>query len=203
MRILLLSLLLSFSFSASAANLQGVGVFETLNKPWFMVGLYVEHSQPEVTNRLELRVIEEKISQQRFRQLWVDALSIAHKDNVWERHVDEFEQFFSVLQGPLKLNDQLVIERQLDESILKINLREHARFSAEFMDVLATSMTGKIVLSPKLKAGLLGELPRKETESLMRNYERMSPSLGRIAETARWLRLRSTTASNLASTPNA
>lgn len=206
MRFLLLCILtLSFSLSAHAADLQGVGVFETLNKPWFMVGLYTSKSQPGVTHRLEFRVVEQRISQQRFRQLWVEALSVAHGEGVWEKHADEFEQFFSILQGPLQANDQLVMERQADETILKINLREHTRFSSDFIEVLASSMTGKIVLSPQLKAGLLSELSRKQTESLLREFDRMSPSLGRIAETARWLRMPSTsTAVNkIASTPNA
>ena len=136
-----LMLLLFFSFSAQAASLQGVGVFETLNKPWFMVGLYSSNSQPEVVDRLEIRVVEEKISQHRFRKLWVEALAVAHHDKVWQQHDHEFEHFFSILHGPLKLNDQLVLEREGDETILNINLREHARFSAEFIDVLAASLT--------------------------------------------------------------
>lgn len=202
MRLLLLFLSLSLTFSASAANLQGVGLFETLNKPWFMVGLYVDNNQPEQVNRLEFRVVEDKISQQRFRQLWVETLAIAHGDDVWNQHADEFERFFSIIQGPLKANDQLVFERDQDSAVLKINLREHAQFSAGFLDVLSGSMTGKIVQSPQLKTGLLGELPRPEARQLLREYERMSPSLGRIAETTRWLRVRTTAAGNMTHTPN-
>lgn len=200
MRFLLLSLL--FSFSANAANLQGVGVFETLNKPWFMVGLYVDSNQPEIPQRIEFRVIEDKISQQRFRQILVEAIAVAHEENIWQKHADELERFFSALQGPLRVNDRLVLERQGDESVLNINLLEHARFSAEFIDVLTISMTGKIVLSSQLRAGLLGELPNDKTQSLKRKFDLISPSLGRIAETARWLRARSTAVNNLASTPN-
>ncbi len=202
MRLLVSSFILFFLVNvANAANLQGVGVFETLNKPWFMVALYVDKSQPQNTNRLEIRVIERQISQQRFRQLWMDALAIAHQDNVWEKHDNEFELFFSILQGPLQINDQLVLERHDNESVLKINLREHARFSSDFIEVLTVSLTGKIVLSPQLKTGLLGELPRKEAGNLLRDFDRLSPSLSRIAETARWLRMRSASMNNLASTP--
>src|SRR5690554_2343933 len=186
MRFLLLSLLFFLSFSATAANLQGIGVFETLNKPWFMVGLYVD----------------KRISQQRFRQLWVEALAVAHEDSTWKKYEEEFEQFFSILQGPLKANDHLELERNSSATVLKINLREHAQFSPDFIEVLATSMIGKIVLSPQLKTGLLGELPRKEANQLLRSFERMSPSLGRIAETSRWLRTPTTAVNNLASTPN-
>lgn len=201
MRFLLLSLFLSFS--ANAASLQGVGVFETLNKPWFMVGLYSSNSQPDIVDRLELRVMEEKISQHRFRKLWVEALAVSHHESVWQKHANEFELFFSILHGPLKLNDQLVLEREGEEAVLSINLREHARFSAEFIDVLATSMTGKIVLSPELRAGLLGEISSKERRDLLRDYDRLSPSLGRISETARWLRQRSAETQKLAGTPSA
>lgn len=202
MRFLLLSLLFFLSFSASAANLQGVGVFETLNKPWFMVGLYVDKNQPQEVSRLEFRVVEQRISQQRFRQLWVEALAVAHEDSTWKKYEEEFEQFFSILQGPLKANDHLELERSSSATVLKINLREHAQFSPDFIEVLATSMIGKIVLSPQLKTGLLGELPRKEANQLLRSFERMSPSLGRIAETSRWLRTPTTAVNNLASTPN-
>lgn len=201
MRFLLV--LLFFSFPVHAATMQGVGVFETLNKPWFMVGLYSNNSQEEVVNRLEIRVLEERISQHRFRKLWVEALAVASDDNVWQKQGQQFERFFSILYGPLKLNDQLVLKREGDEAVLSINLREHARFSADFLDVLVGSLTGKIVLSPQLRAGLLGELSSKEKRDLLRDYDRLSPSLGRISETARWLRMRSDKPSKLVSTPNA
>lgn len=183
-----LLLLLLLSSPVLGADLQGVGVFTTLDKPWFLTGLYTnKEKQPQ---KLEFRIVQEKISAYRFRQLWLDAFAVAHHDLVWERYQNDLDTFFAVLQGPLQSNDHVVIEQQTDATLVHINYREHARLSVDFLPLLVSTLTARIAPVPELRAGLLGELPAAEQRNLMRDYDRASPELRRIAETARWLRKR-------------
>lgn len=202
MRFVLLALSMFFSLSVSASSLQGLGMFEVLNKPWFMVGLHSERSQPGITSSIEIRIVEERITQQRFRQLWIDAFAISLSDEVWQRHAADFEHIVSLLHGPLLASDQIVLERQGRESVLSINLKEHARYSSELIDVIVTALTNRVVLSSTLRAGLLGQLSDKEARDLNRDFYRLIPSLSRIAETSRWLRVKSSQVNNLAGSPS-
>lgn len=171
-----------------ASELQGVGMFSTLNKPWFMVGVYQDaENQPQ---RLELRMVEEKISAYRFRQLWLEAFAVAHPDDVWTRHQTDLDAFFALWQGPLQRNDHLVIEGQPGVTLVHINYREHARLSADFLPLLMATLTARIAPVPELRAGLLGELPAPQKRLLLRDFELLAPELPRVAETARWLRKR-------------
>lgn len=181
-----------FFSSVQAAELQGVGMFSILNKPWFFTGLYQQDGQPA---RLEFRIIEEKITPNRFRQLWQQAFAVAHEEDVWQQYQDDLEQFFSLLQGPLQSRDQLQVEQQNDATVVSINYREHARLSEEFLPLLVQTLTARITLVPELREGLTGQQPAAEQRDLLRDYDRAQPSLGRIAETARWLRKRQQAAS--------
>lgn len=182
-----------FFTSAQAAELQGVGVFSTLEKPWFLTGLYTDKEQQP--QRLEFRIVEEKITPYRFRQLWQQAFAVAHENDVWQQHQQDLEQFFSVLHGPLQTNDQLLVEQQDGSTVVSINYREHARLSEEFLPLLVQTLTARITLVPELREGLTGQQPAAEQRDLLRDYDRAQPSLGRIAETARWLRQRQQAAS--------
>lgn len=181
-----------FFSSVQAAELQGVGMFSTLNKPWFFTGLYQQDGQPA---RLEFRIVEEKITPYRFRQLWQQAFAVAHENDVWQQHQQDLEQFFSVLHGPLQTNDQLLVEQQDGSTVVSINYREHARLSDDFLPLLVQTLTARITLVPELREGLTGQQPAAEQRDLLRDYDRAQPSLGRIAETARWLRQRQQAAS--------
>jgi len=66
-----------FFSSVQAAELQGVGMFSTLNKPWFFTGLYQQDGQPA---RLEFRIVEEKIMAFNLLKLEKVVLSIAEKE---------------------------------------------------------------------------------------------------------------------------
>lgn len=187
------------SFQVQAAELQGVGIFQTLNKPWFLAALYTTEvstadkpaaaqTAPTQPQRLEFKVVEEKISAYRFRQLWQEAFAVVHSDDVWKTYSADLNAFFDLLKGPLKANDHLIIEHNADAAVITLNYREHARLSPAFLSLLVTTLTARIAPIPELKAGLLGELPASETKSLLLQYDRGEPTLRRIAETARWLR---------------
>ncbi|UXD88036.1 MULTISPECIES: hypothetical protein [Thalassolituus] len=188
---------LIWSVHSQAAELQGVGIFQTLNKPWFLTALYTtevsaadksavtEAPQPE---RLEFKVVEDKISAYRFRQLWQEAFAVVHGDDIWNTYAADLGVFFDLLKGPLKTNDHLIIEQNNGAAVVSLNYREHARLSSGFLPLLVSTLTARIAPIPELKAGLLGELPASEAKTLLLKYDRGEPSLRRIAETARWLR---------------
>lgn len=187
-----LLLLLSFSCSAlsQSTELKGVGRFETLDNPWFLVALYGETNQQDklVADKLELKVVEEKVSVRRFRQLWQDVFAVGADRQQWLKHSNDLSRFLELTRGPLKTNDYVVIERQGDEAVVSINYREHARLSAEFLTLMVDTLTARIAPIPELREGLLGMLPDAEQDQLVRQFIRGEPSLGRISETARWLR---------------
>lgn len=187
---------LIWSFQCQADELQGVGIFQTLNKPWFLTALYTapvgteshESASAVAPQRLEFKVVEEKISAYRFRQLWQEAFAVVHSDDVWTTYAADLNTFFALVKGPLKANDHLTIEHDGDAAVVTLNYREHARLSASFLPLLVSTLTARIAPIPELKAGLMGELPASEAKSLLLKYDRGEPSLRRIAETARWLR---------------
>lgn len=180
-----LVLLLCFCMPLQAEELKGVGLFQTLNKSWFMTALYMKQEQP---SRLELRIMEDKLSAFRFRELWLDALAVGGTSESRQRISGEIDAFLSVMRGPLRENDRVVISQDRDDTIVAINYREHLRLSAEFLPLMVAALTNRIALVPELRTALLGQLPDDQQQSLLRSFDRMSPSLGRVAETARWLR---------------
>ncbi len=175
-----------------AADLQGVGMFQTLDKPWFLVALYTAQpgadEQQAQAEKLELKVVEDKISVRRYRQLWKEVFAVAQDRDVWQTYAGDLNNFFELIKGPLKANDQLVIEATTDATVVSINYREHARLSPGFLPLVVATLTARIAPIPELRDGLLGTLPEDRSRTLLRQMDKGEPTLGRISETARWLR---------------
>lgn len=181
-----------------AADLKGVGLFETLDKPWFATALYVggrgqqrdavpaKEPWQSLPQRLELKVVEDGISQRRFRQLWQDALSAVSTESLTA--TKDISRFLNAVKGPLKQHDYLVLKQEKDHVSLTINYYEHARLSVDFLRALVGVLTAKIAPVPALKHGLLGKLPKERMRVIQRTLDQGEPSLHRIAQTARWLR---------------
>lgn len=182
--------LLSMTSTAATTQLQGIGRFETLNNPWFLLALYGqtdEHGRRSV-ERLEMKVVEDKLTVRRFRQLWQDVFAVGADRDQWHSHSDDLSRFLELTRGPLKADDFMVFERIGRDVVVSINYREHSRLSAEFLDVLVSTLTGRIAPIPQLRDGLLGLLPDSEQAQLQRQFSSREPTLGRISETGRWLR---------------
>ncbi|WP_420591312.1 hypothetical protein [Bacterioplanoides sp.] len=212
---LFLLLTMTFASVTSAADLKGVGLFETLDKPWFATALYTQDryerldlsgeqadsedtaETPALPMRLEFKVVEASISQRRFRQLWIDALSAVDHDSL-QGHQD-FTRFLGAVKGSLQQHDYLVLKQEKDHVSLSINYHEHARLSADFLNTLVTVLTAKISPVPALKHGLLGKLPKDTLRGIQRTFDHGEPTLHRISQTARWLRLPQQQSTTLAS----
>ncbi|MAK90977.1 MAG: hypothetical protein CMI08_15605 [Oceanospirillaceae bacterium] len=185
---------------AQATQLQGVGSFQILNEPVFVVGLFAQdnrfaagqkqQNEAAVAEKLEFKVVDDKISIRRYRQLWQDVFAVAQGRDVWDAHSADLQTFFQVIKGPLVNNDQIVLERKDSATIVSVNYRQHAVLSAEFLDLMVSTLTARIAPVPELRAGLLGELPADESNDLLRQFDRSEPTLGRISQTARWLRIK-------------
>ena len=190
MRIFTVLLMSLFVTSVQASELKGVGLFQTLDNPWFLVALYEDKRQPELgAEKLQFKVVEDKISVRRYRQLWQDVFAVGQERNVWQEFGGDLQAFFQMVKGPLQQNDMLVIERKNGATVVSINYREHLRLNPQFMDVLVSTLTGRISALPELRDGLLGTLPDGEEKRLLRQFDKGEPTLGRISETGRWLRL--------------
>ncbi|MAD43399.1 MAG: hypothetical protein CMH98_00200 [Oceanospirillaceae bacterium] len=196
MRYLLTILLMTVSGLAQSTQLQGVGSFEILNQPLFVVALYAgedyasEAKAKPAPEKLEFKVVDEKISIRQYRKLWQEVFAVAQDRQVWQTYSSDLQTFFQVIKGPLINNDQIVLERRDSATVVSVNYRQHAVLSAEFLDLMVATLTARIAPVPELRAGLLGLLPEEENDDLLRQFDRSEPTLGRISETARWLRMK-------------
>jgi len=195
---------LLLAISANAADLKGIGMFETLDKPWFATALYVQDKYGEqqteqdasqgsdsasaIPERLEFKVVEDKISQRRFRQLWLDVLAVVQDQRLLQN--GDMDEFLGAVKGSLKQNDHLVLKQEDDYVSLTINYHEHARLSRDFLASLVDVLIARIAPIPELKHGLMGTLPRDELRGIQRAFDKGEPSLHRISQTSRWLRIK-------------
>tara|TARA_B110001454_G_scaffold46200_1_gene45385 strand:- start:1596 stop:2288 length:693 start_codon:yes stop_codon:yes gene_type:complete len=200
--ILSISLIL-FAFSiashagdAEAAELQGYGAFSQLNKDWMLLALYSDAvedaSQTPTPQRLEIKIVTEKFSQRRFRQLWLDALVVEHGPEKMDSIQAEMTEFFNILQGPLKQGDALVISRSEIEGLpitdVTLNYHNLAQLSESFLDTLVQSLVGKHPPTQALKTGLMGHQKLRDQTNIAIRFGRLEPTLPRIAEISRWSR---------------
>lgn len=193
-RLLLTMLGTTMAVAANAADLEGIGVFETLNQPWFITALYSD-SDPVVARadgrpaqRLELKVVEKKISARKFAQLWTDALAVVQSPANLAKIDADLVRFTSVVRGELKEGDHIVLEQRGEKVVVSLNYRDHAELSADFLPMLVNTLTARIAPIPQLKLGLTGGLPADQVRQLLNDFDSTEPSLRRISQTSRWLR---------------
>lgn len=176
------------------AKLQGYGAFTSLNKDWMLMALYadpVDEAKGITTpQRLEIKISTEKFSQRRFRSLWLNALAIEHGAEKMAAMQGELNQFFDLIQQPLLSGDTLIIERtQSGDSTsneIKINYHTLANLSSEFLPFIVNSLVGQHPPTQALKAGLMGEESLRVQTNLSIRFDRLEPTLPRIAEVSRW-----------------
>jgi hypothetical protein len=187
-------LTLSLSFSASAEpELQGYGAFSNLNKDWMLMALYSDAATDDQgikAQRLEIKIATKKFSPRRFRQLWLEALAVEHSPEKMADVQDELQQFFNIVQGPLKQGDTLIIEHTEIEGLvvtdITLNYHNLAQLSEGFLDTLVQSLVGKHPPTQALKAGLMGQEGLRAQTNLNIRFDRLEPTLPRIAEISRW-----------------
>ena len=191
-------LTLSFCGLASAsiedAELQGYGAFSNLNKDWMLMALYAESAENVDENptpqRLEIKIATERFSPRRFRSLWLNALSIEHGADKMASMQEELTHFFDIIQEPLKAGDTLIIEHtEIGNKVrteVKINYHTLADLSADFLPLIVQSLVGKHPPTQALKTGLTGQASLREQTNLAIRFDRLEPTLPRIAEISRW-----------------
>jgi hypothetical protein len=188
-------LLLFLSLSVQANNtqnseLQGYGAFSNLNKIWMLMALYsemaTETNSVEQPQRLEIKIATKKISSRRFRSLWLETLAVEHGTSKVAAMQSELKQFFNILKGPLQQGDSLIIERTESASEVRINYHTLVRLSRNFLPTMVQSLVGKHPPTQALKAGLMGREGLREQTNLSIHFERLEPTLPRIAEISRW-----------------
>jgi len=190
------ALLLSTSFVANAsyeAELQGYGVFSNLNKDWMLMALYsdvADDTKQTKPQRLEIKIATKKFSTRRFRQLWLEALAVEHGTDKIAAMQEELQTFFNVVQGTLRKGDAIILERTDVDGLaitdVKINYHSLAQLSEGFLDVLVQSLVGKHPPTQALKTGLTGHASLREQTNVSIRFERLEPTLPRIAEISRW-----------------
>lgn len=174
-------------------ELQGYGAFSQLNKDWMLLALYGKEKDSlsaPTPHRLEIKIVTEKFSQRRFRQLWLEALAVEHGPEKMALMQIELDQFFNILQGPLKQGDALIIERNeingLAVTNVTLNYHDLAQLSNGFLDSIVQSLIGKHPPTQMLKSGLMGNESVRHQMDLAIRFDRLEPTLPRIAEISRW-----------------
>jgi len=176
------------------SKLQGYGAFTSLNKDWMLMALYVDPVDDvkgtAAPQRLEIKISTEKFSQRRFRSLWLNALAIEHGAEKMAAMQGELNQFFDLIQQPLMSGDILIIERtQFGDNTsneIKINYHTLANLSSEFLPFMVKSLVGQHPPTQALKSGLMGEESLRAQTNLSIRFDRLEPTLPRIAEVSRW-----------------
>ena len=190
--VLTLSFHTSAATSADESELQGYGAFSHLNKDWMLMALYTDTTEDAASTpqRLEIKVATKRFSQRRFRALWLEALAIEHGADKMAAMQAELTQFFNIIQEPLKAGDTLIIERtELGDDVrseVKINYHTLANLSADFLPMVVQSLIGKHPPTQALKTGLTGEDSLRDQTNLGIRFDRLEPTLPRIAEISRW-----------------
>jgi|GEM_PF-958240 len=180
-------------FESAEPELQGYGAFSQLNKDWMLLALYGKEENElsmATPHRLEIKIVTEKFSQRRFRQLWLEALAVEHGPEKMALMQIELDQFFNILQGPLKQGDALIIERNeingLAVTNVTLNYHDLAQLSNGFLDSIVQSLIGKHPPTQMLKSGLMGNESVRHQMDLAIRFDRLEPTLPRIAEISRW-----------------
>ena len=177
----------------SSSELQGYGAFSNLNKDWMLMALYGNTNttdQEFTAQRLEIKISAKKLSSRRFRQLWLEALAVEHGTEKVALMQADLQKFFNIVQGSLKQGDTLIIERIEVEGLpitdVKLNYHNLAQLSEGFLDTLVQSLVGKHPPTQALKAGLTGQESLRVQTNLSIRFDRLEPTLPRIAEISRW-----------------
>jgi hypothetical protein len=189
--VLSLSLTLSVQASYSQiSELQGYGAFSNLNKDWMLMALYnsvATDTNPSVQpQRLEIKIATKKFSPRRFRSLWLETLAVEHGTDKVAAMQSELKQFFNVIQGSLKKGDAIILERSENGTEVKINYHTLAKLSGDFLPTIVQSLVGKHPPTQALKSGLMGETGLREQTNMGIRFDRLEPTLPRIAEISRW-----------------
>ena len=143
--------------------------------------------------RLEMKVVTDKITPRRFRQMWLDAMAVAQGEATWATYAQEFDTFFHLVKAPLKHGDIVGFERTDTGVSVTINHYEHANLAHGFLEMMVQSLTARIAPVPGVKQGLLGEYSPAKQKQLVKRFQQEEISLQRISETSRWLRFPSKT----------
>jgi hypothetical protein len=181
------------AIDSQSNELKGYGAFSNLNKDWMLMALYGNTStadQAFTAQRLEIKIAAKKFSSRRFRQLWLETLAVEHGTEKVALMQDDLQTFFNIVQGSLKQGDTLIIERIEVEGLpitdVKLNYHNLAQLSEGFLDTLVQSLVGKHPPTQALKTGLTGQQGLRAQTNLAIQFDRLEPTLPRIAEISRW-----------------
>ena len=181
------------AIDSQSNELKGYGAFSNLNKDWMLMALYGNTStadQAFTAQRLEIKIVAKKFSSRRFRQLWLETLAVEHGTEKVALMQDDLQTFFNIVQGSLKQGDTLIIERIEVEGLpitdVKLNYHNLAQLSEGFLDTLVQSLVGKHPPTQALKTGLTGQQGLRAQTNLAIQFDRLEPTLPRIAEISRW-----------------
>lgn len=178
-----------FALGAKAEPLlNGVAVYTELGSEKFIAGLYTSRLSSSADailaesneKRIELRVLDERLSNRRFKRMWIEGIAINSGSSDLEKHAENMATFSNMLKVKLKRGDIFRVDRTLDKIIVSVDgvtLGEIADTS--FFDMLLKTWIGYVPLSSDFRDNLLKQGDVKA--DLLSRYERLQPSPERVA----------------------
>ena len=172
----------------AAPLLNGVAMYSELGSEKFMAGLYSSELTrsanqvlgDQVEKRIEVRVVDERLSTRRFKRMWIEGIAINSSSQELQAHAENMAKFSNMLKVKLKRGDVFAVEKNLDFINVTVNGISLGEIeNPEFFELLLRTWVGFVPLSSDFRDNLLVQGSIKP--ELLSRYEQIQPSETRVA----------------------
>ena len=173
----------------AATKLTGIAVHNEFGSEQFIAALYKETVSADYkrlildddNKAMEIRVIADRLSARRFKQMWIEGMAINSGSRDLEKHAQNVADFSNFFKVRMKKGDILRIDRNKSNNMLvMINGVKLGEISdPTFFDLLLRTWVGPVPLSSDFKEAMLvgGKIP----QDLRARLDSVSPSDERVA----------------------
>ncbi|VUD42392.1 hypothetical protein TDB9533_00682 [Thalassocella blandensis] len=188
---LVLAALTFFTPAIAAPLLNGVAMYSELGSEKFMAGLYStglsssadDILASELEKRIEVRVVDERLSTRRFKRMWIEGIAINSSTTELETHAENMAKFSNMLKVRMKKGDVFAIEKKPEFINISLNGTSLGELDdPAFFDLLLRTWIGFVPLSSDFRDNLLKQGSIKP--ELLSRYEQIQPSEERVTAIA-------------------
>lgn len=184
----LLAMLTFVSPAFAAPLLNGVAMYSELGSEKFMAGLYstaLSGSANDILasdseKRIEVRVVDERLSTRRFKRMWIEGIAINSSTTELETHAENMAKFSNMLKVRMKRGDVFSIEKKSEFINVALNGTSLGELDDPvFFDLLLRTWIGFVPLSSDFRDNLLKQGSIKP--ELLSRFEQIQPTPERVA----------------------
>ncbi|GMG87151.1 TonB family protein [Biformimicrobium ophioploci] len=181
-----------FTMGALAQPLMnGLALNQEFNKDSYIAAFYSETLTSDrnaalserSARRLEVRVVEERLSARRLRSQWIEGIAINNGSDVLTAQSDNMVSFANMFRGRLYAGDNLAVEYKPNAPVvITLNGKELGQVNdPAFFNVLLRAWIGPVPPSSDFREGLLSS--GNVDSGLALTFESLQPSAERVAAT--------------------